>query len=426
MFFVKKLGKKKADTESGRARSSSISPNSAALYGQYPTPSSVATKIRLSLLSTAIVDALGGPVEFHERFSFPFVTSMQPNNTFDLPAGVWTDDTSMMLCLARSISTYKARPGSSHTGGFSEAHQLELYSRWYRDGYLSAVGHCFDVGNTIARAVGIYLRHRSDPTEALTLIRGELSEDSSSGNGSLMRVLPIGLAYWRDGDEARGYAKRSSQTTHPAPLCAEACQLWTALITLVMEKATQPRYSPADSEEPRFSKLSLLEYIVRYPFENQKLLVALTLPYGLPPRPDGLQEKEAYYVKHHPLLRLIASTQAQPPTKAGKFPYHIPSATNLPSSGYVMDTLVAALYCFFATRNFEEGALMAVNLGNDADTVGAVYAGLAAVWYSGSEEEANGIFWTRRVREWRKDLVAPEMIEQVAEDLIDWEQKLAD
>ncbi|KAF8190187.1 ADP-ribosylation/Crystallin J1 [Pholiota molesta] len=370
-----------------------------ALHAQLPTPASVATKIRLSLVGTAMVDALGAPAEFHERFSFPFLTSMEPNGNFGLPAGVWTDDTSMMLCLAQSISTFKSSPDSPYMGGFDDGDQLRLYSRWKNRGYLSAVGRCFDIGNTISRALTIYSKYAERVDEALHLIRRELSDDNTSaGNGSLMR-LP-----------------------------AEVCQMWACLIGLVLEKTTQPDMRHPDSTDAPFSKLNVLDYISRYPYVSHKLIVALTLPYNLPPRPEGEADREAYYIKYHPLLKLIAETQAEPLPKGSKFPYHIPPVQALPSTGYVLDTLIAALYCFFTTKTFEEGALMAVNLGNDADTVGAVYAGLAAVWYAGSEgrPDTEGVFWTKRVREWRDALVAPNMIEKVAEDLIGWEQKLAD
>lgn len=424
MFFKKMSGMVR---RSDGAHSSQLNPN--ALHAQLPTHASVSTKIRLSLIGTAMVDALGGPAEFHERFSFPFLTSMEPNENFGLPAGVWTDDTSMMLCLAKSISTFKASPDSPYMGGFDDGDQLQLYSRWKNDGYLSAVGRCFDIGNTISRALAIYSRHVERVDEALHLIRSEMSDEStSSGNGSLMRVLPIGLAYWRDEYRIKEYAKRSSETTHPAALPAEVCQMWACVIGLALEKATQPDMRLPDSTEPLFSKLSLLDYISRYPFVSHHLIVALTLPYNLPPRPEGEADREAYYIKHHPLLKLITDTQAEPLPKGSKFPYHIPPVKALPSTGYVLDTLIAALYCFFATKTFEEGAIMAVNLGSDADTVGAVYAGLAAVWYAGREgrPEAEGVFWTKRVRDWRKALVARNIIDKVAEDLVGWEQKLAD
>ena len=56
-------------------------------------------------------------------------------------------------------------------------------------------------------------------------------------------------------------------------------------------------------------------------------------------------------------------------------------SARISSSGYVLDTLEAALWCFFSTPSFEAGAIKVVNLGDDADTVGAVYGGIAGAYY---------------------------------------------
>jgi ADP-ribosylglycohydrolase len=81
-----------------------------------------------------------------------------------------------------------------------------------------------------------------------------------------------------------------------------------------------------------------------------------------------------------------------------------------------LHTIVAALYCFFATKTFEEGAILAVNLGNDADTVGAVYAGLAGCWYA--SDDGQGMFWTEGVQEWKQHLVRKDLVEEVAAELV--------
>ncbi|CAA7257297.1 unnamed protein product [Cyclocybe aegerita] len=429
-FWSSKKSKKlEVDTHSHSggsiSKSPSPAPEASGLRTQFPTYASSATKIRLSVLATALVDALGAPPEFHKRFEYPFVTSMLPNGNFNLPPGVWTDDTSMMLCLANSISTFKETADSPYTGGFDEVHQLEFYNRWHKEGYLSAVGRCFDIGNTVKRALQIFGQY-SNPEEALLRIRSDLGGESTSGNGSLMRIIPIGLVYWRDESQAKSYARRSSQATHPSIMCVEACEMWTGLISLIMEEMNDPR--PASERDPntQFSKLNLLEYISNFPFTDNKLHEALTLPFGVPLRPEGRAEREQWYWRHHPLLRLIQETQLPANIKEPRFPYAIPPIDRLPSSGYVLHTSVAALYCFFATRTFEEGALMAVNLGDDADTVGAVYAGLAACWYAGEEGKAEEVFWTKRVREWRKALIKRELVERVAENLVAWERKQED
>ncbi|KAF9057125.1 ADP-ribosylglycohydrolase-domain-containing protein [Panaeolus papilionaceus] len=400
-----------------------------ALRSQFPTPGSVETKIRLAMLSTAMVDALGGPAEFHKRFSFDLITTMLPNENFPgklkPQPGIWTDDTSMTLCLARSLAAFKETPDSPFCGGFDEVDQLNRYKQWYEEGYLSSVDKCFDIGNTVKLAISVFSKYSTE--EALLRIRSDLGAEQYCGNGSLMRVLPIGLSYWRDEEQAKIYARRSSQTTHPSTMCIEACEVWTGAICRIMEASVNSNPSPDfDDEDSMFSKLSVVEFISNFPFTDNALRESLTLPFGVPMRPEGRAEREAWYFKYHPLLRLITETQSIPdPNRDPRLSFNIPSTQLLPSTGYVRHTIVAALYCFLATRTFEDGAIMAVNLGDDADTVGAIYAGLAACFYAGEEGgRAEGVFWTKRVREWLQALVRIDLIEKVSEGLVGWEKKV--
>ncbi|KAJ6623936.1 ADP-ribosylglycohydrolase-domain-containing protein [Mycena sp. CBHHK59/15] len=259
------------------------------LHTQRVTPSSPETKIRLSLLATAMVDALGGPAEFRPRFSFDFISALLPNDNFGLPPGVWTDDTSMTLCLARSLAT---------VGAFDEGDQLDAYLEWWSSGTLSATGECFDIGNTTQRALSIYedarnevvgrrkagirqlvrkvANRRNTLTQAekseaaaiaLPRIRENMSGESCGGNGSLMRVLPVALAYWRDAGVAQAFARRSSETTHPNPACAEACEVWTGAIARVLQAATTPGAS--------LTKLDVLHYFATFPYVTDPLRAAL-------------------------------------------------------------------------------------------------------------------------------------------------------
>uniref|UniRef100_A0A8H7XPK4 ADP-ribosylhydrolase ARH3 n=2 Tax=Psilocybe cubensis TaxID=181762 RepID=A0A8H7XPK4_PSICU len=230
-----------------------------------------------------------------------------------------------------------------------------------------------------------------------------------------MRIVPIGLLYWRDEALARDYARRSSRATHPSPLCLEMCEMWTGAIATIMAESTR---APKPSAK-RFSKLDLLHYISSFPYKTITLRDALAIPSRIRPAPEDDVDREAWYWQHHPLLRLIADTQrpGTVSTKTKGFAYTIPPVKQLPSTGYVLDSAVAALYCFFATSTFEDGALLAVNLGDDADTVGAIFAGLAACWYSAEEGDGDRVFWTTRVKSWCEDLVRRDIIDTVAKDL---------
>ncbi|KAF7340587.1 hypothetical protein MSAN_02130200 [Mycena sanguinolenta] len=429
------------------------------------------TKIRLALLGKALCDALGGPAEFHPRFSFPFISHMQPNDDFGLPAGVWTDDTSMALALARSIATFDA--GSGRRGGMDAADQLDAYYRWWQHGDLSATGHCFDIGNTVCSALGLYQnalraagavedvgqgvlrrvgaalstpaakaeKRRKAAQAALPQIAHELGGMSFGGNGSLMRVLPVGLAYWRADDSiVAEYARQSSVTTHPNVVCVEACVVWTQCVARVMRAAAA---AAAGGTAEAMTKLDVLHHFASFPYTTPALQKALAADAALPAASEGDPvAMETHYTTHHRLLRLVGETlraSSSHPAAVEATPNDedavkartlalLPPAATLPSPGYVVDTLAAALYAFLATTTFEAGALLTANMGNDADTVAAVYGGLAGAWYGvedkdrGSEAD-QGLFWSPRVREWREALVRRDVIEKVTEELVVFAQR---
>ncbi len=132
---------------------------------------------------------------------------------FDLVAGQWTDDTSMALCLATSLV---------EQGGFDAADQMRRYVRWWRDGYLSSTGDCFDIGNTVRAALQRFER-TGKPFAGST-------EVSSAGNGSLMRLAPVPMWYFPDRDAMMERAADSSRTTHAAAECLDACRVLAAVL----------------------------------------------------------------------------------------------------------------------------------------------------------------------------------------------------
>ncbi|KAJ7749980.1 ADP-ribosylation/Crystallin J1 [Mycena metata] len=446
------------------------------LYLHPLPPAAPSTKIRLALLGTALADALGGPAEFHARFSFDFLSEMRPNETFELLKGVWTDDTSGALALGRAIAA-GGRASGGGSGGKEEededegdAAQLDAYYRWWQDGVLSATGECFDIGGTTQGALSIYhqqlralgvlspltttdaakqLDDKKNRREAAALalprIARDLRDAVFGGNGSLMRVLPVGLAHWGAAPEVVGAkARRSSAVTHPNEVCREACAVWAGAVASVVRAA---------AAGTTMTKLDVLHHFAGFAYETGVLRAALAAEVALPAGAVGdPQAMEAHYVVHHPILRLVAQTVASSPSPSSpsyspssldsdpdsetaaletRILALLPTAATLPSSGYVMHTIVAALYAFLATSTFEHGALLTANMGDDADTVGAVYGGLAGVWYAVDEPEGaatagggatqepeGGSFWSERVRRWRDELVRRDVIEEVAGEVV--------
>ncbi|KAI9681329.1 MAG: hypothetical protein M1817_002612 [Caeruleum heppii] len=105
----------------------------------------LASRIKGFLLGLAVVDALGGPLEFKKRGTSPCLDHFVRIENFDLEPGTWTADTSMTLCLAQSLI--------DTDGVFNAQDQIRKYIRWYREGYLSAPGECFDIGGTTRTAL---------------------------------------------------------------------------------------------------------------------------------------------------------------------------------------------------------------------------------------------------------------------------------
>lgn len=280
-------------------------------------PEEVRDRYRGCLLGLAVGDALGTTLEFSrpENGGVEPITDLVGGGPFHLAPGQWTDDTSMALCLAESLC---------ECGGVDPKDQMDRYLRWYREGYRSSTGTCFDIGNTTRDAIGMFERS-GNPLAGPT-------DEESAGNGSLMRLAPVPMAFLRavPRDLLRAVIL-SSQTTHGAPEAVDACLylsglLVTALLGGNRETILSPRWFPIHG-----------------------VWRGDTLAAGIDAVAGGS------------FLRKTRET--------------------IRSGGYVVETLEAALWAFHHTGSFEEGALKAVNLGHDADTVGAVYGQLAGAYY---------------------------------------------
>ncbi|MHB1223341.1 MAG: ADP-ribosylglycohydrolase family protein [Gemmatimonadaceae bacterium] len=207
--------------------------------------------------------------------------------------------------------------------GFDPADQMRRYLRWKDEGHWSSTGACFDIGNTTRASLDAF-RRAGDPFAGPT-------DDRTAGNGSLMRLAPVPLHFALDPELAIRMAAESSRTTHGAPTAVDACRYHAGL----MVGALQGR-PKAELLSPHFSPVA------------------------------GLWEREPL----HPAVAAVA---------AGSFRAKSPPVIR--GTGYVVDSLEAALWAFASTDDFRSGALAAVNLGDDADTTGAVYGQLAGAFY---------------------------------------------
>ena len=312
------------------------------MSGSRTAPSgAIAGRIRGSLVGLAVGDALGTTVEFRPRGSFAPLTDIVGGGPFGLKPGEWTDDTSMALCLAESIV---------ETQSFNPADQLARYVRWYKDGHLSSNGICFDIGRQTHAALMQF--------QATGLAACGFADEEYSGNGSLMRLSPVVMAFYRQPAVAIDLAGKSSRTTHGSPLCVDACRYFAALLLGAFAGIGKSRLLA-----PEFTPV------------------------------PGLWSQAPL----HPQIAAIAR---------GSWKNKPESAIR--TSGFVVHTLEAALWAFANTESYEQAVLQAANLGDDADTTGAVCGQLAGAFYG-----VGGI-----PQRWLAILANRSTVEMLAEKLI--------
>ena len=230
--------------------------------------------------------------------------------------------------------------------GFDPIDQLNRYCRWYHEGYFSVNGRCFDIGNTTLEAL-----HEFEKTGTPC---GQ-TEEYSCGNGSLMRIAPVPLFYSHDPLLAVEMSGESSKTTHAHPKVVDSCKYMGGIICgavngVSKEELLSKRYSSVES-----------------------------------------------YFDENPLNPEVDEVAC------GSFKYRDPP--EIRGRGYVVKSLEAALWAFYNCDNFTEGVLMAVNLGEDADTTGAIYGQIAGAYYGES-----GI-----PQKWRDNLAKFDLIDSFIE-----------
>ncbi len=280
------------------------------------------------LVGLACGDAVGAPVEFLPRGRFKPLTDMVSGGTEKIRKGQWTDDTSMALCIAVSLLEQK---------GFDAKDQMDRYLRWGDTGYLSSKPYAFGIGMTVASALAKY-RRSGDP------YAGSIAPNTA-GNGSIMRLAPIPMMYFRDLEQTIEYARRSSMTTHATEACTFACEYFAVLL----------RHALLNQQ----SKTDLFA-----------LMETVQLP---------------------AVLQCISEQL-----------FRSKSRDEIKGSGYVVESLEAALWCFWHTDNFRDAILAAANLGDDADTTAAICGQLAGAFYGQSGIPAdwvNAIYHSQFIQE---------------------------
>lgn len=274
------------------------------------------------LLGTAIGDALGLPVQFLERevVAKNPITTMEGLDQFNIPAGTWSDNTSLSFCLAESLCN-----------GYDLNDIINKFTKWMYEDYWTPANETFDI-NYINYFAIVNLRNNGSPHVA--------GIDNKRGNrdGSLMRILPL-VPYILNMEEEGRFRiiGEVSSLTHRHPRSILAC-------------------------------ISLCEFAIQYmnlqSVEEAYQVMQQTIL--------QLLKKEMFIEEDIPFKRLVGLSCEE---------FKAIELKDIHSTEYVIDTLEASLWCIFNTTSYKDAVLKAVNLGDDANTVGAITGGLAGIIY---------------------------------------------
>ncbi len=287
------------------------------------------------IYGVAVGDALGFPAQFEpisERKKRPVVDMGKYRNEVGQVCswgneltGLWSDDTSLTLCLAESLMN-----------GFDLKDQADKFVAWLDEGYLSARDRAFDVGmqttESLANVRTILKSGRYDELDNLACD----ADEQSNGNGSLMRILPL-LMFIKGFDPKHQFelVRKASALTHPHIRSALCCFLYLRMAEYITDETDKF----TSFEQARKDTLVLM---------------------------DSLNCADTEYKALHRLLH----------ADLGKLP-----EDKIYSGGYVVASLEASIWCLLNTDSYRDAVLQAVNLGDDTDTTGAINGGLAALLY---------------------------------------------
>lgn len=307
----------------------------------------MSNKIESGLFGLAIGDALGVPVEFKSRAYLKRnpVSEMFGFGTHHQPLGTWSDDSSLAFCLAESLCS-----------GFDLFDIARNFVKWYSTELWTPHGQVFDIGIATRNAI-----HNIAKGHDPELCGG--FEEKDNGNGSLMRILPLVFYLQNEKDIEVIYqkVKAVSSITHAHFRSVFACFIYVIYFLEILK------------DKDKFEAYN----------EMQDVLAKF------------LEDKKYNPIEIQLFDRVLKNDISKYPEE------------NIHSSGYVLDSLQASLWCFLNSDSYEETVLKAVNLGEDTDTTAAIAGGLAGIYY-GIENVP---------KKWIENLVRTNDIKDLAERL---------
>lgn len=283
-------------------------------------------RIKGSFFGFFVGDALGVPVEFVKRDELKKnkVTKMLEYGTHNQPIGTWSDDSSMVIATMDSLINNK---------DINYNDIMDNFLKWYKEEKYTPNGQVFDIGGSTASALSKY---KNDNTN---YICGS-NDIYSNGNGSLMRILPISIYLHYSDNSLFDVIGNISSMTHAHIYSILSCIIYSVLINEYLKNLD-----------------------IKNAYSNMQLIIKNILEDD---NNKGLGDLDDLKQKFNRIIYNDIS---------------VLNENDIKSSGFVIDSLEASIWCLLNTNNYKDAVLKAVNLGDDTDTIGALTGGLAGLVY---------------------------------------------
>ncbi|CAE7210088.1 tri1 [Symbiodinium natans] len=359
-----------------------------------------------ALCGMAVGDALGHPFEYitvtdvpgTSHFDLATLEFHGEFNKFACKRGQWTDDASMGLCMADSFILRQAFDGSDLRRRF--------WCWWFR-GYNNAFRKDPERESKKSIGLGGNTQKSLEPLVACSETGVPPEYESASedaGNGSLMRLAAVPIFFHAlPLEELYSVARKSSLTTHPGFVAAEACAFLAHIVRQAMRlppSSTVTARDFLDSTSQEFYVASGLASHSGPGFDEMKWLVSS----------QPVRDTERCWNWKHDTLDIAATLAARGWSYNG-----YPVSADYFGS-YSLDGLAGALWAVYHTRSFDEALSCAVNLNGDADSFGSITGQIAGAFYGFSAINPQFLDWLVRLFPRFMDCQGSRMSQNVPED----------
>ena len=313
------------------------------------------------IIGFSIGDALGSPLEFSDRDSVCLFNEMERNYHYNLPAGYWTEKTSELLCSSTSLIENRR---------FVKEDFISKYHDFITNGSLTPLEKPFEVNQYMkitALKIGLLVKYKK---HLITIINP--NDHQQIDCEPLFRISPLILTHYMEPHVCMKYIEDLCRTTHVSPICIGACKFYANLMIGALMGVTKEKLLSENFDIMDITTYGVLQYNkITHKYLANCTDTILTLNNNNQKKITCKSTKQTKFIRS--LFPAIIEIQ--------KGSYKKKKRDQIKSDNNIVNCLEAALWAFYSTNTFEEGCIVAVNLGVNANAIGAIYGQLAGIYY---------------------------------------------